>query len=191
MGLTAKIIGVASVLAILPGCTSSVSDDVSLQAVASQNEGIVVLVGQTPSAWTHCGSVGMEIRRQDGSRWATEIIEIKNGSDINGVVQKKLKAGQYAVTNLVCHTVNRKILLQKTPDMFSPDRSHFKYGFFEVRRGEVVNLGQIFTVFGGLGGRSQLTVLPLTEEQRTWLAQNRPKLSGRMVTRLMQPVGTS
>ncbi|MEM8645353.1 MAG: hypothetical protein AAGF86_03330 [Pseudomonadota bacterium] len=186
---TAQAIAAFLVLACASACTDRVSDDVSLQAVASRGEGIAIMSVQTPRQFADCGSLVMEIRPQDGADSPVRLIQVKSDSDVNGVVQKRLKAGRYAVTNFICHKFNKKVLLQKSPDVFSPDRPHLKYGVFDVARGEVVNIGRIFIVLSDLP-LTRLTVSPLTQDHLGWLAQNRPKLSARMVTRLMRPTAS-
>ncbi len=176
----------AGLLLILQACTSSVSDDVSMQAVASRNEGIVILSGQMPQQFILCSTVNMEILRLSGEKAYYELHAVKGAATFNGIAQMKIKAGQYAVTNLVCNIGGHKTVLQKRTKWTEPNRAYARYGTFEVGQGEVVNIGQISIALAG-PGRVQLAAAPMTSEQLAWLGENRPKLSARMVTRLFKP----
>ena len=187
-GFFKKITVLVLPLAIGACGADSVSDGVSLQEVASRNQGVAIMFVETPLYFSNCNAFMIEVRRQDISDGPVRTIQIKNGFHANGMAQKRLEAGQYAIINFICHAPKKHIYLQRTPGMFSPDRPHFKYGLFDVRQGEVVNIGQISIALGFGHHLSKLTVQPFTQEQLQWLAENRPQLSARMVTRLMRPI---
>ena len=88
---------------------------------------------------------------------------------------------------MVCNTGNYEVSLHKQRNIFSSNTDPLPvYGRFSVAPGEVVNLGHV-SIKWAAGGVAQLSVSNLSAEHRTWLKQNRPKLSSRMVTRLMKP----
>ena len=180
-----KLAASAGILLALASCSGTVSDDVSLSAVQSQGEGIVMVAATFPGGY-FCSALALHVSRKvDGKRRRagfTASSLFKGDSP----AQARLKAGTYELNNMVCHSGNYEVSLHKQQSIFTPSDAPLPvYGRFRVSPGEVVNLGHI-SIKWAAGGVAQLSVSNLSAEHRTWLKQNRPKLSSRMVTRLMR-----
>ena len=171
----------------LAGCTGTVSDDVSLEAVQTRGEGIVIVAAKFPGRQI-CSSLVLEVSRKvDGKRR----IEAFTASDLfrgDSPAQAKLKAGDYELSNMVCHSGNRQIMLHKRPNIFNAHKAGPPpvYGRFSVAPGEVVNIGQV-SIKWAVAGIAELSVSNLSADHHAWLRKNRPNLSKRMVMRLMKP----
>ena len=180
-----KLAASAGMLLALASCSGTVSDDVSLSAVQSQGEGIVIIAATFPGGY-FCSALALHVSRKvDGKRRRagfTASSLFKGDSP----AQSRLKAGNYELNNMVCNTGNYEVSLHKQQNIFSSNRDPLPvYGRFKVAPGEVVNLGHV-SIKWAAAGVAQLSVTNLSAEHRTWLKQNRPKLSSRMVTRLMR-----
>lgn len=181
-----KTVAGAAFLPFLCACGTSALDGVKIAALASQNEAILVVSARLSARFNLCQAVWMEITRLDGPTRKRPHIAVKDGPGLNRVVQKKVEAGRYGITNFVCEIANVPITLQPAPHSFEPARPYRIYGTFELRKGEVVSIGQV-SIVAARGRFSRLASSPLTQDQVAWFAENRPKLSARMVARPFQP----
>ncbi|MEM8689347.1 MAG: hypothetical protein AAGF81_18605 [Pseudomonadota bacterium] len=163
---------------LLVGCAGDISDDISLDEVASQAEGIVIASVELPSGFYNCGSATLWLsRRGPNGNAKRDSANVANSAVTFRPSQFRLPAGKYTLRNLECVEYRGRIrLLKKAASL----------GTFEVKAGEVVNVGRIS--FGGFYTIATTPqVAPLLAEQLTWLRKNKPKLLSRMTTRHFQP----
>ncbi|MEM7427528.1 MAG: hypothetical protein AAF441_15650 [Pseudomonadota bacterium] len=182
--ITSKAVTAARLLAfcllaltLLAGCAGNISDDISLDEVAGNEEGIVIVYLEMPSGFYTCPGVSISLKRLDGGGEKVYYGRtVKNSALVHAPSQFRIDAGKYAFINANCRDGYRKISLLRKPGRF---------GTFEVRAGEVVNIGKL--TWGGPNViASTLQAGPMPEEQLKWLAKHKPKLSARMQTRLFE-----
>ena len=182
--LTSACLAAAAAAVLLAGCASTVSDDVSLEAVQNRGEAIAIVAATFPGPRV-CTSLTLHVRQKgdDGDR-IRSIVASVYGSGLPA--QAKLPAGSYEIANMICQSVNVKVVLHEQRTIFSSKKTPPPvYGRFSVAAGEVVNLGHV-KIKSAFGGIAQLAVTDLSTQQRTWLKDNRPTLESRMVTRLIK-----
>ncbi len=163
---------------LLVGCAGNISDDISLEEVASKAENIVIASVELPSGFYNCPTATLSLSRQgpDG-KVEGDHASVKNSALTFAPSQFRLPAGKYTLRNLECVEYRGRIrLLKKAASL----------GTFEVGAGEVVNVGRIS--FGGVYTiASTPQAGPLLAEQLDWLRKNKPNLASRMTTRPFRP----
>ncbi len=180
----AKLAAAAVMGMAVAACSSTVSDDVSLEAVQNRGEAIVILAAKFPEPRV-CTTLTLLLRhKQNGKDRVESIVASIYGLELPA--QAKLKSGSYELANMICISGNVEIVLHERRTIFSPEAKGPPpvYGRFTVAPGEVVNLGRVTIKFAA--GRARLGVSDLTAEQHAWLKENRPTLTSRMVTRLIK-----
>lgn len=185
--IAAKLASPAGILLALAGCSGTVSDDISLEAVQSQGEGIIIIAASFPEGQV-CTDLVLHVSRTVDGKRRTDGFNASSLFRGDSPAQAKLKAGSYELSNMTCHSGNVRLVLHKRDDpiwkrLGAPPPV---YARFTVAPGEVVNLGHVTIKWASLGF-AELAVSNLSAKHRAWLKENRPKLSGRMVTRLMKP----
>ena len=175
----------AGMVLALASCSGTVSDDVSLDAVQSQGEGIVIIAASFPGGY-FCSALVLHVSRKVDGKRRRDGFAASSLFKGDSPAQARLKAGSYELNNMVCHSGNYEVSLHKQPSIFTAHKEALPvYGRFRVAPGEVVNLGHV-SIKWAVAGAAQLSVSNLSSEHRTWLKQNRPKLSSRMITRLLK-----
>ncbi len=182
----AKWAATAVMFSALAGCTGTVSDDVSLQEVQSRGEAIVIVAATFPGRRI-CSDLILTVRRKAEGKDRLESFTASSLFRGDSPAQAKLDAGSYELANMTCISGNVRVVLTKGRDIFSSKKAGPPpvYGRFSVKPGEVVNLGHI-SVKWAVAGIAQTAVADLSPKHHAWLKENRPNLSSRMVTRLMQ-----
>lgn len=165
--------------------TSRVSDNVSIEAVQAANKGIVI-VSVASLRGKLCDPMVLHLSKKVGEKYHhSSQVRVRSLFGADSPAQFQMKAGIFHITNMVCFTGNRQYWLRKPNEVFGRKRPTRSYGTFAVNSGEVVNIGHLKLAFA-IAGFGAFNVTDLPENNKKWLAENKPKLYNRMVTRLLK-----
>lgn len=181
----------------LGGCaaTSGVSDLLTQGALQKSRSAVSVLKAQILGHGCSGGTLTIGVKK-DQAFVPVQTVQTAPTAPAAGtdVMQVELPAGEYHILNVACgvqsgRTVTTVSLGNKEGGGLFGIGGQYKRSFasFEVRAGEIVNIGSL-TVMSGPGGLAHLSVTDLPSAAVDRLRKDKPNLVKQMTTRLMTVV---
>ena len=170
----------AGMVLALASCSGTVSDDVSLDAVQSQGEGIVIIAASFPGGY-FCSALVLHVSRTVDGKRRRDGFAASSLFKGDSPAQARLKAGSYELNNMVCHSGNYEVSLHKQPHIFSAHRDS-PAGLWPFQ-GSAWRSGQSRTCVDQMGCRGRGTTLRFQSVLRA------PYLAETEQTEALQPHG--
>ena len=165
-------------IALLVGCGATINEATTIESLASAGKAGVVMHVDMGT----CFNTQVYIGRQSGDVYKAAAAA-RSGSflDTSPMIRAELDPGEYHIVKLICTIGNHSTVLGKGA-WGSYKQS---LGRFEVRAGEIVNIGSLHVVpVGGKDVHLAVSDIPETEFQQ--FSKDYPNIVARMQTRLLE-----
>lgn len=164
-------------LAGLAGCAAMLDNVSTPQTMSAQGKGAVVMeVGMTG---VPCAGGAVTVAKAEGDHYRAAATVNPLGITGAGFWWAELDPGEYHVVHVKCLMGTTNTILGAT--FLAPLKS---YGRFEVRAGEVVNIGSLDLIRVGLI-TVNLAVRPFSDSDLEMFRRSYPNLAMRIETRLL------
>ena len=165
-------------IALLVGCGATINEATTLESLASAGKAGVVMHVDMGT----CFTTQVYIGRQSGEVYKPAAIA-RSGSflDTSPMIRAELDPGEYHIVKLICTIGNHSTVLGRG----SWGSFTQSLGRFEVRAGEIVNIGSLHVVpVSGKDVHLAVSDIPETEFQQ--FSKDYPNIVARMRTRLLE-----